>query len=143
MMVQKLMKLCFLMERQYAPYSKWFGTKFARLAGAEQLTPIFRSILRANSWRQREECLSSAYQIIAQMHNNLLTTKPLSTSVANYYDRPYLVIHANRFAEAIRNVIGDREIKNLPFIGSIDQFSNVDLLTQSQYKKFKTIFTLN
>lgn len=38
-MIQKLMKLCFLMERQYAPYSKWFGKAFARLSCSKQLHP--------------------------------------------------------------------------------------------------------
>ena len=32
--VKNLMRLCFLMERKYAPYTKWFGTAFSRLAGA-------------------------------------------------------------------------------------------------------------
>ena len=31
-LVRDLMGLCFLLERRYAPYSKWFGTAFAELA---------------------------------------------------------------------------------------------------------------
>jgi hypothetical protein len=34
-LVRALMQLCFLMERRYAPYSKWFGTGFSRLSIAE------------------------------------------------------------------------------------------------------------
>ena len=30
-MAEKLMRLCFLIERRYAPYSKWFGAAFSRL----------------------------------------------------------------------------------------------------------------
>ena len=33
------MRLAFLMERQYAPYAKWLGPAFARLACAPRLTP--------------------------------------------------------------------------------------------------------
>ena len=29
--VRELMRLCFLLERAYAPYSKWLGSAFARL----------------------------------------------------------------------------------------------------------------
>ena len=29
-----VMRLCFLLERQYAPYSKWFGTAFSKLDAA-------------------------------------------------------------------------------------------------------------
>lgn len=34
---QRIMRLCFLMEKQYAPYSKWFGSAFKQLdlSGAE------------------------------------------------------------------------------------------------------------
>ncbi|HVO42603.1 MAG TPA: DUF4037 domain-containing protein [Aggregatilineales bacterium] len=48
-LVHDVMALCFLMERQYAPYSKWFGSGFARLHCAPQLTPLLqRSILSAD-----------------------------------------------------------------------------------------------
>lgn len=142
--VQKLMKLCFLMERQYTPYSKWFGKAFARLPCAKQLIPIFDDVLSAHSWKQREKYLSRAYEVVANMHNTLLLTKPLETNVSNYYSRPYLVIHANRFAEAIRNVINDKVIQDLPVnVGAIDQFiADVDMLGQPQLcKKLKVMFT--
>lgn len=143
-MIQKLMKLCFLMERRYAPYSKWFGKAFAQLSCAKQLIPIFNNVLLAHSWKQREEYLSRAYEIVANMHNSLSLTKPLETSVSDYYDRPYLVIYANRFAEAIRDVINNKEIQDLPAsVGAIDQFiADVDALVQPQLcKKLKAIFT--
>ena len=43
--VKNLMRLCFLMERKYAPYTKWFGTAFSRLECAPELGPIFRDVL--------------------------------------------------------------------------------------------------
>lgn len=142
-MVQKLMKLCFLMERQYAPYSKWFGLAFAKLSCARQLTPIFKSVVEALSWEQREKHLSKAYEIIAQMHNKLSLTKHIEPRVSSYYGRPYLVIHANRFAVAITDAIGDREVRELPAsIGAVDQFvADVDLLVQTQLgNSLKAIF---
>lgn len=143
-MVQKLMKLCFLMERRYAPYSKWFGLAFAQLSCAKRLAPIFKSVLVSDSWKQREEYLSRAYQVVAQMHNTLSLTKHIEPRVSTYYDRPYLVIHANRFAEAIRDVISNKEVQDLPAsVGAIDQFvTGVDVLVQHELcKKLKAIFT--
>jgi hypothetical protein len=99
--------------------------------------------LLAHSWKQREDYLSIVYKIIAQMHNALSLTKPLETSVSNYYDRPYLVIHANRFTEAIRDAIGNKEVQNLPAnIGSVDQFvASMDVLEQPRLcKKLKNLF---
>jgi hypothetical protein len=142
-LIQKLMKLCFLMERRYAPYSKWFGKAFVQLSSAEQLVPIFERVLSAQSWKQREAHLSSAYQVIAQTHNSLSLTEPLGTDVSNYYDRPYLVIHANRFSEAIRERISDKEVQNLPAnLGAVDQFiASADVLTQTRLcAKLKALF---
>src|SRR5207237_133961 len=39
-LAREIMHLCMLMERQYAPYSKWFGSAFARLTCAPVLTPL-------------------------------------------------------------------------------------------------------
>ena len=141
-MIQKLMKLCFLMERQYAPYSKWFGKAFTKLSCAKKLTPIFENILVADFWQHREEHMSRAYEIIAQMHNKLSLTSPMKTNVFNYYNRPYLVIHASRFAEAIKSIISDKEVRKLPSFGAIDQFiADANLLEHPQLRqKLKATF---
>lgn len=36
-LVRDIMRLCFLMERSYSPYPKWFGTAFRRLACAGEI----------------------------------------------------------------------------------------------------------
>jgi Domain of unknown function (DUF4037) len=143
-MIQKLMKLCFLMERQYAPYSKWFGKAFAQLPCGEKLIPIFERVLSAQSWKQREAHLSIAYEIIAQMHNALSLIEPLEAGVSNYYERSYLVLHADRFSEAIRETISNEKVQNLPAnIGAIDQFvASMDVLQQPRLcKRLKVLFT--
>ena len=112
-LVRALMKLCFLMERQYAPYSKWFGTAFARLPCAPRLAPTFQNALRAQSWRERERYLSRAYSMVAEMHNTLGITKPYPTKVSPFYTRPYKVIHSERFADEIRKGIKDQEVRKI------------------------------
>jgi hypothetical protein len=118
------MKLCLLMEKQYAPYAKWFGTGFSKLAISASLIPLFEQIQLSKTWQEREQFLSQAYEIVAQKHNALHITPPLETKVSLYFDRPYLVIHADRFAEAINQSIADEEVKKVAkrSIGSIDQF---------------------
>lgn len=121
-LIRDLMKLCFLMERCYAPYNKWFGTAFARLDCAQKLSPVFDGILQAESWRERENHLSTAYEIIANMHNALEITDVLETKVSPYYGRPYLVIQAEHFAEAIKATIQNEELRSMTkLIGSVDQ----------------------
>ncbi len=122
-LVRELMGLCFLIERQYAPYSKWFGTAFMQLACAPRLLPAFEGVWHASQWQEREAHLSQAYQIVAEMHNALQITEPLDTAVRRFHQRPYLVIDGDRFVDAVRAQIVDPAVKALPVhLGSVDQF---------------------
>jgi hypothetical protein len=111
------------MERQYAPYIKWFGTAFQLLDCAEHLSPILTDALSAGTWQERERHLSAAYEHVAQVHNNLGLTRPLPTAVSPYYERPFLVPHADRFATALLDAVESEEVRALPaHLGGIDQY---------------------
>ena len=57
------------------------------------------------------------------MHNELGITAPVPTKVSSFHERPYMVIHADEIAVAIRAAITDEQIKNIPVrIGALDQF---------------------
>lgn len=121
--VRELIRLAFLLEKQYVPYSKWLGTAFGKLKIATKLAPVLQEVLVAKTWKARERKLAQAYTIVARQHNALKITKPLPTKVTNYYGRPYLVIHADAFANSIKNAIKDPGVKSIPTsVGSIDQF---------------------
>lgn len=142
-LVRDLMRLCFLMEKQYAPYPKWFGTAFAQLNCAARLIPILRWVMLAQSWREREQSMSQAYEALAEMHNALGITKALPTKVSNYFGRPFKVIHGGDFASAIKAQIQDEAVKRIPVdIGSVDQFSDsTDLLANSKLRqRLKTLY---
>lgn len=138
-LVRDLMRLCFLMEKEFAPYPKWFGTAFSLLKCAEYLSPIFRQVLSAETWQEREKHLVKAYEFVARMHNKLQITEPLSTKADNFFGRPFRVIHLHGdFAGAICRQITDSEAKRLAekeLIGSIDQISdNTDILSNPQWR---------
>ncbi len=135
-LVRDLMRLCFLMEKQYAPYPKWFGTAFSQLVCAEQLTPILRWVMLAESWREREQSIAQAYETVAEMHNMLGITEPLPAKVSNFWGRPFKVIHGEQFASAIKAQIQDETVKRIPVdIGSIDQFSDsTDLVEHTELR---------
>ena len=142
-LVQSIMKLCFLMEEEYAPYSKWFGTAFSRLKCAKKLSPVLDKVLTSKNWKEREKHLSQAYKTIAVMHNNLKLTKPLVTEVSGFHDRPYLVIHGEVFANEIKKKIKNPAVKKISApIGSVNQLSNtVDLLENNTLlKKLKVLY---
>jgi hypothetical protein len=101
----------------------WFGSGFKRLECAARLGPIFSHVLAAETWQARQEFLSQAYQLVAEMHNRLQVTPALETHVSPFYDRPYLVIHSGLFADALLAAVKDPVVRALPArVGSINQF---------------------
>ena len=124
-LVREIIKLSFILERTYAPYSKWLGSAFTRLTIGRNLNPILRRVLLAKTWKTREKWLSEAYSLAAKSHNALKITKLLSTKTSDYYHRPYSVIFAERFAKAIKLQIKDPAVKKIATdIGAIDQFTD-------------------
>jgi hypothetical protein len=121
-LVRALMQLCFLMERCYTPYSKWFGSAFSQLSVADELGPLLRRVLLAVDWREREGYLMQAYQLVARQHNLLGITRPMPEKASWFHDRPYLVIQAGEFASSIQDSIQDEQVRTLPpFRGSVNQ----------------------
>jgi len=111
--VERLMKLCFVMEKEYAPYSKWFESAFSRLESSKKLKPILNKVLTAEIWREREQHLSQAYEEVAELHNTLNITKHMKSKVSRFYNRPYYVIRARDFTDKIRKAIENPEVRNL------------------------------
>ena len=142
-LVRDLMHLCMLMERQYVPYPKWFGSAFAQLDCAERLTPILMRVLAATAWRERERHLCAAYEIAAAMHNELGVTKPVPTRVSQFHDRPFLIIRGEEIASAIWDAIEDPEVRALPFgVGKVDQYvDSTDILSYTQrFRKLGALY---
>jgi uncharacterized protein DUF4037 len=131
-LVRDLMRLCFLMEKQYAPYPKWFGTAFARLKEVRDLASILKKVLMCAEWGERQKYLAMAYEIVAARHNGLGITEPVEEKVSYFFDRPFLVIDGGRIAQSIKEQIVDNKVKQIAeksLIGGLDQFSDsTDLL---------------
>lgn len=133
-LVHDLMLLGFLMEKRYAPYPKWFGTAFAELDCAAGLLPELEAVLAAASWQERERHLCAVYEQMAKRHNALGITPSLRTTCVQFHERPFRVINAEDFTNAILKTIKDASIRQISTkIGSIDQFSHsTDLRSDSR-----------
>lgn len=103
--IKSIMNLCFLMEKKYIPYAKWFGSGFKRLKNANTFWPIFEKVMNSKDWKERESHLAQAYKEIAKLHNSLDITEKMSEEVVSYYGRSYLVIMADHFVEKIKEKI--------------------------------------
>jgi len=143
-LVRDIMNLAFLLEKQYAPYPKWFGTAFQQLKSAAELSPLLRRVQLAPDWQEREAALIPAYEYLARTHNSLGITKKMPETVSDFHNRPFKVIQAETFAQAILAQINDPEVKRiaaLPLIGSIDQFSDsTDLRYSSLSARLKNLY---
>lgn len=130
-LVRDLMRLTFLLERRYAPYGKWLGSAFARLPGADALIPSLRATLAATTYPDRERHLCDAYEHLATRQNATGLATWTDPTRRPYHDRPYQVLHAERFAQALSHTLTDPTLTTLPLTGGIDQRTdNTDLLTQ-------------
>ncbi len=140
-LVRDVMRLGFLMERQYAPYPKWFGSAFARLDCAAALTPYLWAAQRAESWQERERQLGMANEQLARMHNALGITEPVPEAVSSFHGRPFNVIHAGDIAGKIADRISDPALRHIieahqgRFIGSVNLISdNTDVLEDARHR---------
>ncbi|MET9271772.1 DUF4037 domain-containing protein [Kribbella sp. NPDC003557] len=108
-LVQDLMRLCFLMERTYEPYSKWFGTAFGRLSCGPAMTPLLREVGRAETWQERTEALEAAYRAVGELHNRLGITEPVELGVERMFGRPFDTVWGD-YIGALHAGIRDPEV---------------------------------
>lgn len=121
-LARELIRLCFLLERRYTPYSKWLGSAFAQLEASATVAPALERVLDARTYEAREGALVQAYEAIAVRHNRLGLTARLDPTVRPYYSRPFRVIGATRFVEACLALVDDPVLRALPLVGAIDQW---------------------
>ncbi len=145
-LARDVMRLSFLVERQYAPYPKWFGSAFARLGCAAEIGALLTAALEAGERRQRETALATAALRLAERHLRLGHPGALAPRLSTFSekvrppgapywsngvapDRDFTVINAEALAAAVRAEIADPEIRTLAPVGAVDQFSDsTDLL---------------
>lgn len=126
-LARSIMQLCFLLERRYAPYPKWFGSAFAELDCADELAPILLAVQRSVNWRDRQRHLCAALRILNRLYNALRLTATIQPALQEFHGRGFCVSNAWRYIEALLAQIRDPEVKAIAdrtFIGSIDQFSD-------------------
>jgi hypothetical protein len=143
-LVRDAMNLCFLMDRQFAPYAKWFGAAFLRLDAGPRLAPLLDAALRAAGYDQRGDALAAVYEFLAAKHNALGLTGPMPARVSPFWSRPFPVIHGGRFAEALVSGIRDPEVRAIAargLIGNIDQVSdNTDVLENTAHARIRRLY---
>jgi hypothetical protein len=136
-----VIRLCFLLERSYAPYTKWLGSAFARLDAAGDVGPALGRVLDARDDPSRERELAGACEALARRFNALGLTEPVEPTVRPFFDRPYLVLGAGRFVEACLARVRDPWLRSLPLVGAIDQFADsTEVVEPGVARRFRRFF---
>lgn len=115
---ERLMRLCFLYKRRYAPYSKWFGTAFQRL-GLREIQQEMEAALAAQDIAQREAHYVRMQWLTAQLHDQSGITEPLHLQPISYFEREIQVLFVERIGEAIQKTIQDARLREALAIGSL------------------------
>lgn len=130
-LVRDLVRLCFLLERRYAPYSKWLGSAFRELDSFEDVASHLLDALAATEYEHREAALLAAFVAVAERHNALAPTMHVSPGVGLFHSRPFRVLGSSRFVDACLERVRDPRLRALPLVGSIDQLADsTDLLSK-------------
>jgi Domain of unknown function (DUF4037) len=113
-----LVRLAFLVERRWAPYSKWLGVAFARLPVARlpvarQLGPLLEAALAASGWREREAGLCAAASTLAAATNELGLAEYVDPTPRPFHTRDIQVLDAERFTRALIHPITDPQLRAL------------------------------
>ncbi|MGK6317736.1 DUF4037 domain-containing protein [Neorhizobium sp. DT-125] len=121
-MVQNLMRLAMLIERRYAPYPKWFGSAFSRLACAPRLSPMLMQVWSAQTWQEREARLLTACQFMAKLQIAKGVPGAIAPVLGSLHSRPFQFIDSLKIGDALRSAIEDEDLRTLPEFGAADQF---------------------
>jgi len=125
-LIKNIMKLCFMMGRKCVVYDKWLGTAFKELEISKELQKHIDSILAENEYKKIEKILCDIYLIVGEKHNSLKITPDIKPEITDFYNRPYKVMSAWKYAEALVSEIASEEIRNLRVeTGGIDQFAEL------------------
>lgn len=132
--VERLMRLVFLYQDTYAPYSKWFGTAFSKLNIDAKIKETIQSALSADDLTERENKLIEAQALVADMHNASKLTDFVEYQIESYFGRDIKVIYAEKFAESAVKKLKGTAFRNIPRIGT---FSGIGGLSEfSDDKKY-------
>lgn len=132
--VRDCMRLTLLMAREYAPYSKWLGTAFSRLAHSDGLDVHLAAVMKADDAMSRERKLGRAYECLARRFNDLEPGLDVDTTLRPFHDRPAEVLGADRFVDAAAAMVNDPMLSDLPLIGAVDQWvDSTDVLASPSH----------
>jgi hypothetical protein len=122
-LAEDLLWLAFALSRRWAPYAKWRGTVFRSLPVAANLGPLLEAAAVSPGWRERENALADACQMLLDLQREQGQPAPES-AVIPFFDRPYRTVDP-AVPQGLLADITDPDIARLPpMVGAIEQWAD-------------------
>ena len=120
-LTRDLIWLAFALTRRWAPYAKWRGTVFRSLPVAARLGSLLDLAVAAPRWRERENALAAACEVLLEIQRERGLPAPAS-AVIRFFGRPYRTVD-RAVPDALLAGITDPDVARLPpMVGSIEQW---------------------
>ena len=128
-LAENLLWLAFALSRRWAPYAKWRGTVFRSLPVSASLGSLLDDAAAAPVWREREDALADACEVLLDIQRGRGLPAP-SSAVVPFFDRPYRTVD-RAVPEGLLANITDPDVARLPpLVGSIEQWvDSTDVLS--------------
>ncbi len=138
-LMRDIMRLGFLLERKYAPYSKWLERAFKQLTCSATLMPFLEGAAKSADIGERQASLCRAFEVLASMHSGLRISEPVDSTCREFYGRGFQVIDGGRIATVLADTIESSDIRAIAergLVGNIDQISdNTDVLEDRSMRR--------
>ena len=117
-----VVSLAFTLSRRWAPYPKWRGTVFRSLPVAARLGPLLGDVAAAPGWRDREDALAAACEVLLDVQRERGYPAP-AAAVIPFFSRPYRTVDEAVHAGLVAGIT-DQDVARLPLVGSIEQWAD-------------------
>jgi hypothetical protein len=130
-LAEDLVRLAFLLSREWVPYPKWLGTRLAALPCAAALAGPLRRALAGADWREREGGLADAARVLLREQRERGLPTP-DEAVGPFHDRPFLGLR-DEVTEVLLDGLADPWLARRRYpVGSVGQWvDNVGVLTHA------------
>jgi hypothetical protein len=128
-----VVSLAFTLSRRWAPYPKWRGTVFRSLPVAARLGPPLGDVAAAPGWREREDALAAACEVLLDVQRERGYPAP-AAAVIPFFSRPYRTV-SDAVPQLLTAGITDQDVARLPLVGAIEQWADsVDVLSSPGHR---------